>query len=396
MNDVFLANFFCQNCGQAIKLDPSLMEDQTLETISNVIQREHTPRDFAQDSFILLKSPKQQDSQENPGNLSQRLNVANRLFDIISEKSTIDHPMCLDCADDLLLKMDRRIGDLKRERETYQTYLEQHQKIPDGISKEEIDQLEERKAQTLKILIEMREEQEQINKELEEAEAQLKALDQEESIYWERVNQFEHDLNEHHMELQHVNLTYEQANAQLQALSNTSMMNECFKIGHEGPIATINDLRLGRLPAQHVEWAEINAGFGQVALLMELMANKLQFKFSQYKIIAMGNFSRIEKTEGDKAQYELYGSSDIAGMLFWNRRFDFGLVALLSCLQELGDYAEAKDSRFKLPYRISKDKIGDTVIKLQFSQDETWTKALKYLLIDIKWMMAFCAAQTTK
>lgn len=42
-----------------------------------------------------------------------------------------------------------------------------------------------------------------------------------------------------------------------------------------------------------------------------------------------------------------------------------------------------------LTFRINKDRIGDVSIKLQVNHDEAWTKALKYLLIDLKWMMAF-------
>ena len=65
----------------------------------------------------------------------------------------------------------------------------------------------------------------------------------------------------------------------------------------------------------------------------------------------MGSFSRIEKIDGDKATYELYGSGDLKGMLFWNRRFDNALVSFLHCLSQLGDFAENKDPKFRLPYR---------------------------------------------
>lgn len=45
--------------------------------------------------------------------------------------------------------------------------------------------------------------------------------------------------------------------------------------------------------------------------------------------------------------------------------------------------------------RIAKDKIGDTSVRLQFSQDEAWTRALKYLLIDVKWLLAFVSGRRT-
>ena len=73
---------------------------------------------------------------------------------------------------------------------------------------------------------------------------------------------------------------------------------------------------------------------------------------TSYRLIPMGSFSKIERRDGDKSTYELYGSSDITGMLFWNRRFDYGLVAFLGCLQQLCDHVEQQDTRFRLPYRF--------------------------------------------
>lgn len=47
-----------------------------------------------------------------------------------------------------------------------------------------------------------------------------------------------------------------------------------------------------------------------------------------------------------------YGSGDLSlGRLFWYRRFDSGMAAFLSCVAEIGEYAESKDKTFKLPYR---------------------------------------------
>ncbi|KAJ3121635.1 autophagy protein 6 [Irineochytrium annulatum] len=129
---------------------------------------------------------------------------------------------------------------------------------------------------------------------------------------------------------------------------------------------------------------------GQALLLLDTLASKLGFVFKTYRLVPMGSFSRIERIEGDKAVYELYGSGDITGLLFWNRRFDNALAAFLNCLQQLGDHAETRDHKFRLPYRMSKEKIGDTSIRLQFNQDEQWTKALKYTLINLKWLLAFC------
>jgi beclin 1 len=134
----------------------------------------------------------------------------------------------------------------------------------------------------------------------------------------------------------------------------------------------------------------------------------------------MGSCSKIEKIS-DKTVFELFGSSDISlGRLFWYRRFDNGMAAFLSCIEELGEFIENKDNNLKLPYpyvpisffffffsklftnnffffvgvfRISKDKIGEMSVKIQFNNEETWTKALKYMLTDLKYLLIWLVRQ---
>lgn len=74
-----------------------------------------------------------------------------------------------------------------------------------------------------------------------------------------------------------------------------------------------------------------------------------------------------------------------------NRRFDNAMVAILHCLKQLIDFAEDRDKSLRFPYRINKDKIGELSIRLQFNQDELWTKALKYMLTDMKWILVFAS-----
>ncbi len=88
--------------------------------------------------------------------------------------------------------------------------------------------------------------------------------------------------------------------------------------------------------------------------------------------------------------YELFGSSDISlGRLFWYRRFDNGMVAFLMCLKEMGDFAEQRDKTFHMPHKMEKDKVGEMSIKIQFNNEETWTKSLKYMLTNLKWLLAW-------
>jgi len=59
-----------------------------------------------------------------------------------------------------------------------------------------------------------------------------------------------------------------------------SVPNDAFFIWHSGPFGTINGFRLGRLPVEPVEWSEINAALGQVALLLSTIQSDAPVAFS--------------------------------------------------------------------------------------------------------------------
>jgi beclin len=125
----------------------------------------------------------------------------------------------------------------------------------------------------------------------------------------------------------------------------------------------------------------------------------------------MGSVSKIEEIKSDpsnpssppkSAMLELFSSGDLPLTHFFiHRKLDVAMVAFLECLRQLGDFAEAHDANLKLPYkycslgwsndRIVKDKIGDACVRLAFNQDETWTRALKYILTNAKWILAYAS-----
>jgi len=46
---------------------------------------------------------------------------------------------------------------------------------------------------------------------------------------------------------------------------------------------------------------------------------------------------------------------------------------------------EVEDTISDVDYaRISKDKIGDVSVKLQFNQEEAWTRSLRHVLLALK------------
>lgn len=99
----------------------------------------------------------------------------------------------------------------------------------------------------------LEEEHQELKIKLKEAHDEMKKLDDEELKYWDDLNELEVRLLTYQEELSSFHLQYEQANIQLEYLANTNVFLDAFRINHEGQFGTINGLRLGRLPNQHVK-----------------------------------------------------------------------------------------------------------------------------------------------
>eukprot|EP00455_Lapot_gusevi_P030973 TRINITY_DN3340_c0_g1_i2.p1 TRINITY_DN3340_c0_g1~~TRINITY_DN3340_c0_g1_i2.p1 ORF type:complete len:123 (-),score=21.22 TRINITY_DN3340_c0_g1_i2:37-405(-) len=105
----------------------------------------------------------------------------------------------------------------------------------------------------------------------------------------------------------------------------------------------------------------------------------------------MGSFSKMARVEDPNNTHELYGSDLSLGRIFWYRRFHTAMVWFLECIQELGEYAHSVDPSFNLKYKIQQDRIGDLSIRLTFNQEENWTKSLKYMLTNLKYLLVWTA-----
>eukprot|EP00850_Spirogloea_muscicola_P024819 SM001576S01998 [mRNA] locus=s1576:1073:1891:- [translate_table: standard] len=115
------------------------------------------------------------------------------------------------------------------------------------------------------------------------------------------------------------------------------------------------------------------------------MAHLCRLTFS-YRILPMGSYPRIADS---KDTYNLFGPVNI----FWSTRYDKAMVFYLACLKEFADFAHARDraaelppgqSCFQLPYKIENDEVNGFTIKQSFNREERWTKALKFMLCDLK------------
>eukprot|EP00070_Physeter_catodon_P001127 XP_007102176.2 beclin-1 isoform X6 [Physeter catodon] len=282
-------------------------------------------------SFTLIGEASDGGTMEN---LSRRLKVTGDLFDIMSGQTDVDHPLCEECTDTLLDQLDTQLNVTENECQNYKYQREYS---------------------------EFKRQQLELDDELKSVENQMRY-----------------------------------AQMQLDKLKKTNVFNATFHIWHSGQFGTINNFRLGRLPSVPVEWNEINAAWGQTVLLLHALANKMGLKFQRYRLVPYGNHSYLESLTDKSKELPLYCSGGLR--FFWDNKFDHAMVAFLDCVQQFKEEVEKGETRFCLPYRmdVEKGKIEDTggsggsySIKTQFNSEEQWTKALKFMLTNLKWGLAW-------
>jgi beclin 1 len=365
--------------------------------------------------------PSMDASQDEGKAMSQDMERASRLFEILSARSDIDHPVCVECTDLLVAGLQKRLEASTKERDAYVSFLKQvNAEVPteDEVKESQESLAKAREAEEVAIteLRKLEQEKLAVDEEIAQLEEESRALDIEEKKFWSERNDFARKLAEYQNVRDSVNLQYDHDSQLLEKLQRTNVYNDTFCISHDGKFGTINGLRLGRLSNVPVDWPEINAAWGHTILLLQTVADKLAFQFVGYDLQPMGSTSRIIKYESPptptisrnssnpitstrppkKAVLELYSSGDMPlGLTFMHRRFDNAMVAFLDCMRQLGEFVEQESSRgneggrgLALPYRIEGDKIGEVSIKLGIAQDDAWSRACKFTLTCCKFLLA--------
>ena len=220
----------------------------------------------------------------------------------------------------------------------------------------------------------------------------------------------------------------------LDVVMQWNALNDCFFISHGGPFATINGLRLGlesvpmdqpmepavlssnsatpetrryfnftspspphapsATPPIRVPWTEINAALGQVALLLSTL-EKFPHCGIRYRhqLVHQGSTAKVGiRRAGSVSLYNLY--HDDTFQLFGRRNFNIAIECLCDCVIDAAEALQARDRAMTLPYTLERVKgelrIGQLPTSIAFGQDGTeWTRAMKYLLTDLKHIMTF-------
>lgn len=443
-----MPSFACQRCRQALHLPSSLSDDAAMggsltQSAYDVIEAESVllrtgsanAPSTGQDKFVRADEEKRQEGSRN--SLSSHLALTTSLFDLLSQTrppeswtppaetpltsassrltqkerkrkarlpiglngtlcSAIDHPLCGECTNVLLSVMEAQLEEVRRERDAYMAFeseLQRGEEEPE--SREaisvEIQQLTLQAEESRGELKAAKEEEAAVEAELRALDEEEGKLEEEERHFWQSYTALSREASQLSAQRSSLQASLTHDRAQLHRLQMTNVYNDAFCIGYEDGYGTINGLRLGRLQEARggaVEWTEVNAAWGQTALLLVTLARKVDLTFQDYKVVPMGSFSTVEKVASDRKEvYMLHGSSDWQlGGLLPDRRFDHGMVAFLDCLRQLCEHITARDDSVKPPHIIFKDKIGGSSIR---KSDEVWTRALRNVLMTLKMLLSW-------
>jgi hypothetical protein len=119
------------------------------------------------------------------------------------------------------------------------------------------------------------------------------------------------------------------------AVQSTNVLNDTFRIWHDGPFGTISGFRLGRTPEHPVDWNEINAAWGQAVLLLHTMAQQCKLNFSCECISALlGRVSLLAPCINDSRRAQAHGvdvEEHIMSLCWWRLCMSWQQVADRPC-----------------------------------------------------------------
>ena len=396
----------------------------------------------------------------NSKTLSSQIDILTNVFNILSSRAPIDFPMCQDCSNVLLQSLKDQCDSALKERDTYMNFLSKLESQNNGstatnlsrdnqvsssktvdqktrdtqtLSQDEVD-LDKEKSLLLKRLICLEEENDKLDAELATLRKQLEIQQQTEAEAMRMENMRDLDTWEFGKKLTSLQRQYNYTLTCLDQLRKTNIYNETFKISHDGPFGTINGLRLGRCDDIPVTWNEINAAMGQVVLLLATINARLKLKLDGFKLRPMGSFPRVLKFDDETQEwiaYEAFHSENFKlNKLFKHETsFDKALVCLLEVIQQMAHFiiqpaptvtpqdsgsrntnlalsrsrsgTAANDGHLldvpELPYIMVRGKINGISLKLYGgSPNLEWTTAMKFLLTNVKWLLACSTSKLTR
>lgn len=321
------------------------------------------------------------------------INRIEKIMALASGQSEADHPVCADCLEKVVTEVKRQVDQAEEEQREYrEAHARLEEELRSGGQEEaarleaELAEMDAEEQRLLASLAAFDREEAQLAEELEAQDRQEEQLRREDADFWLAVGEYQLDLEESEEERAATASAIQYATDELRRLKRTNVLNDMFHIAQDGPFGTISRFRIGRLPEHPVPWDEINAGWGQACLLLDALVRKCGVPMTQYRLLPRGSYSAIQ---AGNDTLELYSSDGGLTRFFSDRRFDWAMSAFLGCLNAVTRFLSRDPTKMPLPFKIENDKVGGFSVRVQFNQDERWTKALKFMLTDLKWIIAF-------
>ncbi|XP_045854675.1 LOW QUALITY PROTEIN: beclin-2-like [Meles meles] len=414
--------FICQGFWQPMKLDqfmgtldPETTQESAASTFTSAQQEPGETLEHGPPAKAETDSEKLQDGAScstHPGDGKVSRNSSNKfillgkldsartltniqktirdIFDILTGEKDMDHLLCEDCTDKFLEQVDIQLI-IESENQSYKYWMGRIREEETKTLQEELEDLELEEARLVQELKEVEKNQERIAEDLEAAWAETKMLDQQDEQYWRDYSYLQWQQRELQNELKSMKNQLRHAQIQWGRLKKTSVFSATFEIRHDGPVGIINSFRLGCLPTTPVNWKEINMAWGQTALLLLTLSNKIGLEFQRYQLIPCGNRSYLKSLTDDPIELPLFC---IAGQKTCSHvKFDQTVMAFLDCMQQFKEEAEKAKWGLCLPYRIHVESglMEDSgssgefySIKTHLNTEVQWTKTLKLMLINFK------------
>ncbi|KAK2076224.1 hypothetical protein QBZ16_001156 [Prototheca wickerhamii] len=320
------------------------------------------------------------------------LRALTNVLDVASQASAVDHPVCAECAADIRRELDAQTADLQAELAAYDAALA---RLEDARGADEGPAASEAAAAIAAAEAELAARR----AELAAAEAEAAAVEAEvaalegaaadlaacEAAYWHEHNAYKRRLAAHVAERDATAAQLEHGAVCLAALRRANVLNDAFRIWFSGPFGTINRLRLGRTAAHPVPWPEVNAAWGAAVTLLAVLVRQSGAQLRAATLLPCGSFPCVADERGT---HELFGP--VSKLLC--PAYDRAQICFLACLKEYSEWLaqSVRGPGFHLPWAIEGDRVGSLSIRFMLAKDKNWTKALEYMLVDLK----FCLKAT--
>ncbi|KAI6175878.1 Beclin-1-like protein [Aphelenchoides bicaudatus] len=341
---------------------------------------------------------------ENRNNEGSNSINSGKLLELLCNANSLDMPLCKECCASFSTDLDNQLKELElscREYERIHRKLLQD-RVDNPYDKEnakrELDALKAEETSLLESLADLEHTESDLIDQLNQKQDEQRKMTEQDDILYKKLRDNHRKLAELSDERHDLNTQIKYATEQRKSLLATNVLDMGFFIWKDGEYGTINGLRLGRLPNENVEWVEINAAFGQIAMLLVVMCQHVNLTLEGYEVVPCGSHSFIRVTEPGKkmVEHRLYGSG--SWKPFGDDHLDHGIVSFVRCFCQLESKLKESNKGVEiLPYKIDgekiKDRDSDYNVRTHLNSAERWTKAMKCLLFDLKQVIGILAAK---